>query len=149
MIFTKISEKYNILNLSSDENFTYLLDLKKDQKIEAEVIVNHTIAEIKSRIKLKAVLRENSSLDLQFIVKIPVFAKSTDTFLSFEILNLSKSSHIRIVPSLEIANNIVKGGHSATIKAINPDEIFFLQSRGLNLKSAKKLIINSFLNDSK
>ena len=50
-------------------------------------------------------------------------------------------------PQLEIYNDDVKCSHGSTTGAIDLDSLFYLRSRGINLKEAKKILLNGFLNE--
>ena len=51
-------------------------------------------------------------------------------------------------PQLEINNDDVKCSHGSTSSSFNPLEIFYLQSRGLNLVDAQKMLLNAFANET-
>ena len=59
---------------------------------------------------------------------------------------LSKDASANFVPSLEILENEVSAGHGAVVKSIDPEEIFYLRSRGISLEKANELLISGFLN---
>jgi hypothetical protein len=48
------------------------------------------------------------------------------------------------VPSLEIDTNEVKATHSASVAQIAPEQIFYLNARGLAEDDAKKMIVLGF-----
>ena len=48
---------------------------------------------------------------------------------------------------LEIYADDVKCSHGSTTGKLNKDAIFYLRSRGLDLKSARELLLNGFVND--
>ena len=50
-------------------------------------------------------------------------------------------------PELEIYADDIKCSHGSASGSLNEDSIFYLMSRGLNYKEAKKLLINGFLLD--
>jgi Fe-S cluster assembly protein SufD len=59
-------------------------------------------------------------------------------------LLLSPKSRIDTKPQLEIFADNVKCAHGATISQIDADELFYLQSRCIDLESAKKLLTYAF-----
>jgi len=48
---------------------------------------------------------------------------------------------------LQILADDVKCAHGATIGQINDDELFYLESRGIDKISAKKMLLESFFAD--
>jgi len=59
-------------------------------------------------------------------------------------LLLSAKARIDTKPQLEIFADNVKCAHGATISQIDSDELFYLQSRCIDLESAKKLLTYAF-----
>ncbi|MDP2426390.1 MAG: SufD family Fe-S cluster assembly protein [bacterium] len=58
---------------------------------------------------------------------------------------LSDGGSVQVDPLLLIDEYDVEAGHGAAIGDINPDELYYLQSRGLNEAQAKRLIINGYI----
>ena len=58
-----------------------------------------------------------------------------------ENLLLSPSARIRGIPSLRVATDGVQAAHSATFSRISPDDLTYLQSRGLSEILARDLIL--------
>lgn len=50
-------------------------------------------------------------------------------------------------PQLEIHTDNVKANHGMTIGSLNPNEFFYLQSRGLNSDQANKILSEAFINE--
>ena len=140
-----IPENTNTIIIDESIDLDYLWDSIQKKKIISKMIFIHSKANIRSRIRFKIVLREQSDVDIEVIVRIPKEAELTDTYLNFEVLNLAKVSHIRIVPSLEIENKEVKGGHAATIKKIDQEQLYYLESRLLSESEASDFLVKSFI----
>ena len=62
-------------------------------------------------------------------------------------LLLNEDAEFNSKPELEIYADDVKCSHGSASGSLNEDSIFYLMSRGLNYKEAKKLLINGFLLD--
>lgn len=48
---------------------------------------------------------------------------------------------------MEIKNNEVKASHSASVGRIDEEQLFYLESRGVEKHDAEKLIIKGFLGE--
>jgi Fe-S cluster assembly protein SufD len=59
-------------------------------------------------------------------------------------LILSRDAKASAIPGLEILNNDVKCSHGATISNISPDELFYLQTRGVSRDEGEKLLLRGF-----
>lgn len=62
-------------------------------------------------------------------------------------LILSKKAHADSRPQLEVYADDVKCSHGATIGQMNPEEAFYLMSRGLSKARCQKLLIHAFCSD--
>jgi Fe-S cluster assembly protein SufD len=77
-------------------------------------------------------------------VFVPRAAQLTNAAQLNRNLLLSSSAKIDTKPQLEITADNVKCSHGATVSQLEDDEIFYLQSRGLDVETAKILLINAF-----
>ncbi|MFM7362947.1 MAG: Fe-S cluster assembly protein SufD [Cuspidothrix sp.] len=75
---------------------------------------------------------------------VPKPAQLTDAAQLNRNLLLSSKSRIDTKPQLEITADNVKCAHGATVSQLEDDEIFYLQSRGINENDARKLLVNAF-----
>jgi Fe-S cluster assembly protein SufD len=77
-------------------------------------------------------------------VFVPQAAQLTDAGQLNRNLLLSSKARVDTKPQLEITADNVKCAHGATVSQLEDDEIFYLQSRGINQDDARKLLINAF-----
>jgi Fe-S cluster assembly protein SufD len=77
-------------------------------------------------------------------VFVPQAAQLTNAGQLNRNLILSSTAKIDTKPQLEITADNVKCSHGATVSQLEDDEIFYLQSRGLDVETAKILLINAF-----
>ncbi len=77
-------------------------------------------------------------------VFVPQAAQQTNAGQLNRNLLLSPTARIDTKPQLEITADNVKCSHGATVSQLEDDEIFYLQSRGLDVETAKILLINAF-----
>ena len=64
-----------------------------------------------------------------------------------KLLMLDNKSSAVAEPELEIKNNEVKASHSASVGRIDEEQLFYLESRGVEKHDAEKLIIKGFLGE--
>ncbi|WP_088243027.1 Fe-S cluster assembly protein SufD [Calothrix rhizosoleniae] len=77
-------------------------------------------------------------------VFVPKPAQLTDAGQLNRNLLLSPHARVDTKPQLEITADNVKCAHGATVSQLEDDEIFYLQSRGINEDSARNLLIHAF-----
>ena len=75
---------------------------------------------------------------------VPKPAQLTDASQLNRNLLLSPQAKVDTKPQLEITADNVKCAHGATVSQLEDDEIFYLQSRGIDENSARHLLINAF-----
>ena len=74
-------------------------------------------------------------------------AQGTDAKQQSRNLLLSEAARVDTKPQLEIYADDVKCSHGATVGALDPEELFYLQSRGLNADDARNLLTYGFAAD--
>lgn len=63
------------------------------------------------------------------------------------MLIIGTKASARAIPSLEITEESVKGGHGATVGNIDEEHLYYLQSRGLSASMAQKMLVEGFIKD--
>ncbi len=77
-------------------------------------------------------------------ILVPQAAQQTNANQLSRTLLLSPQARIDTKPQLEITADDVKCSHGATISQLSDDEMFYLQSRGLDPATSRILLINAF-----
>ncbi len=95
----------------------------------------------------KAVLDDASQTGFQGAIRVLKPGQNTDSFLEDHTLFLSEASKADALPSLDVDANDVRCSHGATIGMIDAEQIFYLQSRGLDRQQAEKMIVAGFFED--
>lgn len=122
-----------------------ILQVKNSDIVNFRIDVNHNAPDTFSDILIRSVLSGHADVHLEGMVRIKKGAKGTNTFLKEDALILSPDAKAFALPSLEIEENEVKAGHSSFVGPVDQDQIFYLQSRGINLKQAEKMVVAGFL----
>jgi len=81
-------------------------------------------------------------------VFVPKAAQLTDAGQLNRNLLLSPKARVDTKPQLEIVADNVKCTHGATVSQLDAEEIFYLQSRGLDRASASKLLVEAFATET-
>ncbi|MDX6485703.1 MAG: Fe-S cluster assembly protein SufD, partial [Gaiellaceae bacterium] len=95
----------------------------------------------------RGILADRSSVVWRGMIKVDPGAQQTDAFQECRNLLLSKKAHADAIPGLEILANDVRCTHAAAIAQIDPEQVFYLNSRGLGDASAKRLVIEGFMSE--
>ena len=79
------------------------------------------------------------------MIKVDPGAQQTDAFQECRNLLLSKRAHADAIPGLEILANDVRCTHAAAVAQIDPEQLFYLRSRGIADAAARRLVIEGFM----
>lgn len=120
---------------------------KKGDALKNAINFVHKNPDITSNILIKAILFDNAKFDLFANLVIETGAKRTDAYLKIDVLLMSDRASATAIPSLEITEDEVKGGHGATIGPVDQEQLFYLESRGLNKELAETTLAEGFVQD--
>lgn len=115
------------------------------QRFELNTIANHTAANSSSDLRVYSALRGASYSSSHGNLKIAKKAKGANAFLASHALLLDKPARAECIPALEIEENDVKAGHSASTSRLSEEQIFYCTSRGIEQSEAQKIIVMGFL----
>jgi Fe-S cluster assembly protein SufD len=111
-------------------------------------IVAHDAPNCASRQTVKSVLDGHARGVFQGRIEVAKAAQKTDGYQMNQALLLSDTAEIDIKPELEIFADDVKCSHGATIGALDPEQVFYLRSRGIPEDQARAMLIRAFLNEA-
>ena len=126
-------------------NGVFILNETKHHEIKTNI--NHLIENTKSYQLIKGVLEDKSKAVYQGKIFVNSKAQKTDGYQLSKAILLNENTEFNAKPELEIYADDVKCSHGSASGNLNEESIFYLKSRGLNYKEAKKLLINGFLLD--
>jgi Fe-S cluster assembly scaffold protein SufB len=121
--------------------------LADSDEVKATINITHAAADTYSNTLIKSVLTERAQGGFYGLVKINRGAKNTDTYFREDALLLSKDAKAEAIPSLEIDENEVKAGHASTVGPVDPEQVFYLMSRGVGPEEAKRMIVQGYFNN--
>lgn len=91
------------------------------------------------------VILERATLTFNGIGHIIRGAKGADAQQESRVLMLSDKARSDANPILLIDENDVTAGHAASIGQVDPEDMYYLMSRGLDKTTAERLVIRGFL----
>jgi len=93
----------------------------------------------------RAVMRESASAIINGITKIEHGATKANGVQAEKVLMLSPKARGDANPILLIDEDDVTAGHAASVGQVNPEQVYYLMSRGIEKTVAERLIIHGFL----
>ncbi|MFA6328049.1 MAG: SufD family Fe-S cluster assembly protein [Candidatus Micrarchaeia archaeon] len=98
-----------------------------------------------SRSSFRFAAAGSAQMDVQGNVEIARKAKGADAHLLAKSLLLSKEARVRVVPMLSVKTGDAAAGHGAAMAPVSADELFYLESRGIDGREGKRMILAGFL----
>ena len=124
------------------------LFLAKDKElIDNHTLVDHAVPNCLSNEFYKGILDDSSSGVFNGKIMVRKDAQKTNAYQSNKNIVLSGKATINSKPQLEIYADDVKCSHGATTGQLNPEEVFYLLSRGIGRKEAEEMLLIAFANE--
>lgn len=136
---------FNFNGKNSVLNFIGIIIAKNSDSFHFETISNHLCPHTKSSYDIHSVLFDKADINYKGTLIINKKAQHTDTYLSHKNLSFSNEARLQTIPALEIEADNVHAGHATTSGKIDKDQLFYMQSRGIDKKTAEKILTESFL----
>jgi Fe-S cluster assembly protein SufB len=115
------------------------------QDIDTGAKVYHNAPETTSTIESKSIAKDGGRTNYRGLVHIAGGATGSSTAVECDALMFDNDSASDTMPYMEIGNSQVDVAHEATVGKIGDEDVFYLQSRGLDADDAKQLIVSGFI----
>ncbi|MNW42400.1 FeS cluster assembly protein SufB [compost metagenome] len=115
------------------------------QKLNYTTKAVHFGKSSESQMITRAVMREQATAIINGITKIEKGATKANGEQTEKVLMLSPKARGDANPILLIDEDDVKAGHAASVGQVNPEQIYYLMSRGITREQAERLVIYGFL----
>jgi Fe-S cluster assembly protein SufD len=89
-------------------------------------------------------LMNRSKAIMRGLIYIHEAAEDSNGYQRNEVMMLDNESRAVSIPDLEIHNDNVRCTHGSSVSRPDAEEIFYIQSRGLNEIQSQRLIIQGF-----
>jgi Fe-S cluster assembly protein SufD len=115
-----------------------------EQHLDHDTQQNHLAEHTTSDLLFKGALKGHSRSVWQGMIYVAPGAQKTDGYQANRNLILSEHARADSIPGLEILADDVRCTHGATVGKIDPELIFYLQSRGIPRGEAERLVVEGF-----
>ena len=119
-----------------------LLDGRRHADTTLEVV--HAAPRGESREFYRHIVADEATGVFQGKVIVQPGAQKTDGAMKSQAILLSPEATMNAKPELEIFADDVVCGHGATIGALDPEQLFYLQARGLPQAEAEAMLLEAF-----
>jgi len=121
-----------------------LYAVREKEHFDFETIATHKAPNTSCVTYVRGVLFDSGSSNYIGKILIDKRAQQTSSFLENNVLVVGNATHNNSQPILQIEADDVKASHGATTGRIDPSQVYYLQSRGLNAKESEELIVQGF-----
>jgi Fe-S cluster assembly scaffold protein SufB len=115
------------------------------QAFDSYVQITHVATDTHGQSITRGVFRDEARGVSRGLARIEKEARKTISYLSEHAMLLSKGARSDTIPVLEILCRDVKATHSSSVAPVDPERVFYLESRGIPRQEAIRIISEGFL----
>jgi Fe-S cluster assembly protein SufB len=145
---SKLTMKYPAIYLLGEEAHGEILSIAfagAGQHQDAGGKIIHAAPRTSSSIFSKSISKDGGRATYRGLMEIADGAKESRSKVVCDALLLDEDSRSDTYPTIRIDENDADVGHEATVSKIGDEQLFYLQSRGLDEEEASKMIVNGFI----
>ncbi len=117
------------------------------ERLDLQLGIDHRAANTHSRHLVKTLAGGASHLTVRGRMHIASNCPGTDAELHIKSLRTSDSARINAKPELEIYTDDVACAHGTSIAELDPEQLFYLASRGIAPRDARAALLKGFARD--
>ncbi len=137
----------DLIGENANVNLSGVFLASNKQIVDNKTVANHLNPNCKSNQVYKAILSDQAKGNYLSNTYVNRLAQKTEAYQLSKGIILSDEAIFHSKPELKIFADDVKCSHGSTIGPFDDDIVFYLRTRGLDLKTIKSLLIKSFYSD--
>ena len=118
-----------------------------DQILDFRTYQDHAAPDTTSNLLFKGAVGDSARSVYTGLIRVRPDARGTNAYQTNRNLKLSEDAWAESVPNLEIENNDVRCSHASAVGPVDPDQVFYLESRGVPTPVAERLIVAGFFDE--
>ena len=118
-----------------------------DQILDFRTYQDHAAPDTTSNLLYKGAVGDSARSVYTGMIRVRPNARGTNAFQTNRNLKLGDDAWAESVPNLEIENNDVRCSHASAVGPVDPDQVFYLESRGVPTAVAERLIVAGFFDE--
>jgi len=145
---SKLTMKYPSIYLLGPEAHGEILSIAfagDGQHQDAGGKIIHVAPRTSSSIFSKSISKDGGRSTYRGLLEVAKGASEARSKVVCDALLLDEDSRSDTYPTIRIDENDADIGHEATVSKVGDDQLFYLQSRGLDEEEASKMIVNGFI----
>jgi len=117
----------------------------KNQSFDSSVDFTHSGTDTHGQSVTRGVFTDEARGMSRGLVRIEPAARKTIAYVSEHAMLLSRGARSDTIPILEILCRDVKATHSTSVAPVDPEKVFYLETRGIGTAEAVRMIGEGFL----
>jgi Fe-S cluster assembly protein SufB len=145
---SKLTMKYPSIYLLGPEAHGEILSIAfagEGQHQDAGGKIIHAAPRTSSSIFSKSISKDGGRSTYRGLLEVADGASESRSKVVCDALLLDEDSRSDTYPTIRIGENDADVGHEATVSKIGDEQVFYLQSHGLDEEEASKMIVNGFI----
>jgi Fe-S cluster assembly protein SufB len=145
---SKLTMKYPAVYLVGEGAHAEIISVAlsgADQHQVAGSKVVHAAPRTTSVVTSKSISKDGGRGSYRGLVKVHEGAEGSKVNVVCDALLLDEASRSDTYPTMEVDEKQVQIEHEATVSKVGEEQLFYLQSRGLDEQAAKSMIVNGFM----
>jgi Fe-S cluster assembly protein SufD len=138
------SYRVHLKGENSEANLNGLWMLKTNRSAHTHVAIEHEAPLTRSMQLFKGVLKDASQSSFEGKILVHSEAQKTEAYQLNKNLILDQGAVANSKPNLEIFADDVKASHGATISQLDPEQLFYFKTRGIETHEARQLLVHGF-----
>jgi Fe-S cluster assembly scaffold protein SufB len=118
---------------------------REEQHWDEWVHVHHLASRTLSNLEHRAVVEGKARSVFNAQIGIRPGVRGCEAYQRNPNLLMSAGAQVETFPRLLISNDEVKCAHGATVASIAPEQLYYLQSRGISREEAERMIVEGFV----
>jgi Fe-S cluster assembly protein SufB len=147
-IGSKLTMKYPSIVLKGERAHGEVLSIAfagHGQHQDAGAKMIHAAPNTTSRIVSKSISKDDGRTSYRGLVKVASGAHGCKTNVECDALLIGEHARSDTYPTMDVAEEDVRVEHEARVSKVAEEQLFYLQSRGLDEDKARMMIVNGFI----
>ena len=145
--FSKTRVEASLVGQGAEAELKALYLASGEQFFDFHTLQDHQVGNTRSDLLFKGALQDTARTVYAGLIRIEKGAARSDAYQANRNLVLSDHAKATSIPMLEIDNNDVRCTHGATVGPVDPQQMFYLRSRGIPEQTAKRMLVQGFFGD--
>ncbi|HIA39374.1 MAG TPA: hypothetical protein EYN88_00555, partial [Candidatus Poseidoniales archaeon] len=140
--------RYSLAGMGADLGVFIAVHGQGKRHDDHHIEIEHKVGNNRSQVEMHAACDDNSRSVGTGRLLIAESAQGADAGQVFRNLLLSDKAKADVIPELEVLADDVSANHGAASAPLDPEQVFYLESRGLDKKESRDIIVEGFLMDA-